>query len=141
MSSSTNHEAAGYIGGEALYSLYEKHPEFEYALLVRNVEKGHLVAEKYPKAKLVYGTLDDAGVISKAAAEADIVVHTADSADDVPSAKAIATGLAAGHTAKKPAYWIHVSGTGILQWYDPSDLDSPLCQSKNTTISLILIVL
>lgn len=43
---------------------------------------------------------------------------TADSADNVPSATAIAKGLAAGHTAEKPAYWIHVSGTNILTWYD-----------------------
>ena len=30
---------------------------------------------KYPKAKLVYGSLDDSAVIEKAAAEADIVVR------------------------------------------------------------------
>lgn len=42
----------------------------------------------------------------------------ADSADNVPSARAIAKGLAAGHTAEKPGYWIHLCGTGILTWYD-----------------------
>lgn len=36
----------------------------------------------------------------------------------MPSAKAIAKGLAAGHTAEKPGYWIHLCGTGILTWYD-----------------------
>lgn len=44
------------------------------------------------------------------------VADTADSADDMPSAKAIAKGLAAGHTAEKPGYWLHVCGTGMLQW-------------------------
>lgn len=36
----------------------------------------------------------------------------------MPSARAIAKGLSAGHTDDKPGYWIHVCGTGILQWYD-----------------------
>jgi nucleoside-diphosphate-sugar epimerase len=36
----------------------------------------------------------------------------------VPGATAIAKGLATGHSADKPGYWIHVSGTSILTWYD-----------------------
>ncbi|KAI0837181.1 NAD(P)-binding protein [Hypoxylon sp. FL0890] len=110
--------ATGYIGGEALYSLNKAHPEYEYTLLVRNEERGKPVAAAYPNARLVYGTLDDVEVIEKEAAAADIVVHTADSSDNVPSAQAIAKGLAAGHTAEKPGYWIHLCGTGILTWYD-----------------------
>lgn len=46
------------------------------------------------------------------------LADTADSADSAPSATAIAKGLAAGHTPEKPGYWIHLSGTGILMWYD-----------------------
>ncbi|XXH02550.1 hypothetical protein Hte_008926 [Hypoxylon texense] len=110
--------ATGYIGGDALYSLVKAHPDYEYTLLVRNEERGKPVAAAYPNARLVYGSLDDVDVIEKEAAAADIVIHTADSADNVPSAKAIAKGLAAGHTAEKPGYWIHLCGTGILTWYD-----------------------
>ncbi|KAK7746080.1 hypothetical protein SLS62_009540 [Diatrype stigma] len=118
--------ATGYIGGDALYALYEAHPEFEYALLVRNEEKGKQVAAAYPRARLVYGELDDDEVISREAAAADIVVHTANSADNMPSAKAIAKGLAAGHppsttstsTPSKPGYWLHVCGTGMLMHHD-----------------------
>ncbi|OTB04407.1 hypothetical protein M426DRAFT_154019 [Hypoxylon sp. CI-4A] len=110
--------ATGYIGGDALYSLVKAHPEYEFTLLVRNEERGKPVAAAYPEARLVYGTLDDTDVIEKEAAAADIVVHTADSADNVPSAKAIAKGIAAGHTAEKPGYWIHLCGTGMLTWYD-----------------------
>lgn len=36
----------------------------------------------------------------------------------MPSAKAIAKGLAAGHTASKPGHWLHLCGTGLLTWYD-----------------------
>jgi nucleoside-diphosphate-sugar epimerase len=46
------------------------------------------------------------------------VIHTADSSDNIPAARAIQEGLAAGHTAANPGYWLHVCGTGILQWYD-----------------------
>ncbi|KAI0384060.1 NAD(P)-binding protein [Hypomontagnella monticulosa] len=108
----------GYVGGDAFYALFKAHPEYEYTLLVRNEDRGKPVAAAYPKARLVYGTLDDAEVIEKEAAAADVVVHMADSADNVPSARAIAKGLAAGHTAEKPGYWIHLCGTGILTWYD-----------------------
>lgn len=33
-------------------------------------------------------------------------------------ATAIAKGLKEGHSAEKPGYWIHTSGTNILTWYD-----------------------
>lgn len=66
---------AGYIGGDVLYSLVKAHPDFEYTLLVRNEERGKPVAAAYPNARLVYGTLDDADVIEKEAAAADIVVR------------------------------------------------------------------
>ncbi|KAL7620436.1 hypothetical protein AAE478_009431 [Parahypoxylon ruwenzoriense] len=125
--------ATGYIGGEALYSLSKAHPEYEYTLLVRNEERGKPVAASYPNARLVYGTLDNAEVIEKEAAAADVVVHTAESADDQPSARAIAKGLAAGHTAKKPGYWIHLCGTGILTWYDQQQKrygEAPLPEQK-----------
>ncbi|KAI1760525.1 NAD(P)-binding protein [Hypoxylon sp. FL1150] len=110
--------ATGYIGGDALYSLVKAHPDYEYTVLVRNEERGKPVAAAYPNVRLVYGSLDDTEVIEKEAAAADVVVHTADSSDNMPSAKAIAKGLAAGHTAEKPGYWIHLCGTGILTWYD-----------------------
>lgn len=47
-----------------------------------------------------------------------LFLDTADSSDNLPSAKAIAKGLAKGHTKEKPGYWIHLCGTGMLQWYD-----------------------
>ncbi|KAF9875825.1 hypothetical protein CkaCkLH20_06757 [Colletotrichum karsti] len=110
----------GYIGGDAFSALYEKHPDYEYALLVRSEQRASGVKKAYPKdnVRIVVGTLTDSDVIEKEAAAADVVVHTADSADDVPSANAIAKGLAAGHSPEKPGFWLHVSGTGILTWYD-----------------------
>ncbi|KAM5355510.1 hypothetical protein ACJ41O_002156 [Fusarium nematophilum] len=108
----------GYIGGSAFARVHDAHPDYEYTLFVRTKERAKAVADKYPDAKFVYGDLNDVDVIEKAAAEADIVIHTAESADSVSAAKAIAKGLATGHTPEKPGYWIHLSGTGILTWYD-----------------------
>ncbi|KAI0205383.1 nucleoside-diphosphate-sugar epimerase [Astrocystis sublimbata] len=110
--------ATGYTGGDALYALHQAHPDFEFTLLVRNEERAKLVSGQYPNAKFVYGGLDDSEVIENAAAAADIVVHTADSSDHLPAARAIAKGLSKGHTDEKPGYWIHLCGTGMLQWYD-----------------------
>jgi nucleoside-diphosphate-sugar epimerase len=43
---------------------------------------------------------------------------TADSSDHPGSAQAIADGLRSTHSASNPAYYIHISGTAILTWYD-----------------------
>lgn len=153
----------GYLGGDIFYAVEKKFPDFEYTLLVRNEERAKPVKARYPNAKFVYGDLNDAAIIEKAAAEADIVIReyqptssiptlnpihhtsdcmsnnkdnqphylggnieltlifwgkidTANSADDIPSAKAIAKGLASGHSAENPGYWLHICGTGILMW-------------------------
>ncbi|KAK3393569.1 hypothetical protein B0H63DRAFT_458487 [Podospora didyma] len=117
----------GYIGGDAFYALHEAHPEIEYTLLVRSAERAKLVREKYPDVRIVYPGSDGSGSTSleeveeEEASKADIVIHTAESADDVPSATAIAKGLrrgAANRSAENPAFWIHICGTGLLQWYD-----------------------
>lgn len=67
--------ATGYIGGDALYHLHEKHPHFEFALLIRSEEKARKVLAKYPKARAVIGGLDDSETIEHEAAWADIVVR------------------------------------------------------------------
>jgi hypothetical protein len=50
-------------------------------------------------------------------------LDTADSADDEPSARAIARGLARGHTTEKHGYWIHVSGTMLIAGLDKFEDD------------------
>lgn len=125
--------ATGYIGGTAHAYIAKAHPDWEFTLLVRNEERGKPIEEKYPDARFVYGGLDDDDLVQKAAAEADIVVHTADSSDHDNGARNIAKGLADGHTADKPGYWIHVSGTSILTWYDAKVRrfgDPPLPEQK-----------
>ncbi|KAM0455168.1 hypothetical protein ACHAO4_004043 [Trichoderma viride] len=108
----------GYVGGTVFDYAYNAHKDYEYTVLVRDEARAQLVKAKYPTAKFAYGALEDTDVIEKAAAEADIVIHTADSSDHAISARAIAKGLEEGHTAEKPGYWLHLSGTAILTWYN-----------------------
>ncbi|CAN8101344.1 unnamed protein product [Discula destructiva] len=111
----------GYIGGDIFYAVQQAHPDYSYTLLVRNEERAKPVKAKYPNVKFVYGDLNASDVIEKAAADADIVIHTANSSDDIPSARAITRGLAAGHTAANPGYYLHICGTGLLMWRDMRD--------------------
>ncbi|KXJ96292.1 hypothetical protein Micbo1qcDRAFT_229235 [Microdochium bolleyi] len=110
--------ASGFIGGDALYALLEAQPSWDLSILVRSKEQGEKIQKVHPKVNLVVGSLDDADIIADAAASADIVVHTADSSDHKGAPRAIAAGLRRSHSASNPGYYIHVSGTGILCWYD-----------------------
>lgn len=65
--------ATGYIGGDALYAIANAHPDYEITCLVRNSDKGALVAKDYPKIKLVYGDLDSTDLLEEEAKKADIV--------------------------------------------------------------------
>ncbi|ESZ95877.1 putative D-xylulose reductase A [Sclerotinia borealis F-4128] len=108
----------GYAGGDALYKLYNAHPDWKYTALVRNSGRAAPVAAAFPKVRFAYGSLEDASILEEEAAKADIVLHTADSSDHEIATRAIAKGLAKGHTKEKPGYWLHLSGTGILCWKD-----------------------
>ena len=67
--------ATGYIGGDALYHLHQRYPDFEYALLIRSDDKAKNVHAKYPKARIVRGGLDDSALLEREAAWADIVIR------------------------------------------------------------------
>ncbi|KAK2937243.1 NADP-binding domain [Fusarium oxysporum f. sp. vasinfectum] len=108
----------GFVGGTAFSKIHDAHPDYDYTLYIRSEDRAKIISEKYPKVKFVYGDLASTDVIEKAASEADVVVHTGESADSLPAAKAIAKGLASGHSAENPGYYIHLSGAGILTWYD-----------------------
>lgn len=43
---------------------------------------------------------------------------TADASDHEGAARAIAAGLAEGHSPARPGYWLHTGGTGILTYRD-----------------------
>ncbi|KAF4449146.1 hypothetical protein F53441_7542 [Fusarium austroafricanum] len=108
----------GFVGGTAFSKIHDSYPDYDYTIYIRSVERAKVIAEEYPNVKFVYGDLESTDAIEKVASEADVVVYTAESADSPSAAKAIAKGLAASHSDKNPGYYIHLSGAGILTWYD-----------------------
>ncbi|KAI1154665.1 hypothetical protein F4825DRAFT_153433 [Nemania diffusa] len=108
----------GYIAGDALYVLARKYPDLEYAALVRGEEGAARVRAAYPAVRVVLGSLDDAEVLRREAAWADLVLHAADASDHEGAARAIAAGLAEGHSASRPGYWLHTGGNGILTYFE-----------------------
>ncbi|USP78645.1 hypothetical protein yc1106_05919 [Curvularia clavata] len=106
--------ATGYIGGDILYAVANTYPDLEITALVRNSDKGAKVAARFPKIRLVYGTLDSTELITKEASNADIVLNCAN-CDHLASAEAIVAGLA--RSARK-THLIHVSGTAIVSSID-----------------------
>ncbi|KAL1610333.1 hypothetical protein SLS60_001999 [Paraconiothyrium brasiliense] len=113
--------ATGYIGGDTLYQLYNKYPEYEYTAIVRTEEKGRQVTSRFPNVRTVIGDNDSSDLLKEESAKADIVIHTADASDNVNAAEAIASGLTSGHTSSNPGYWLHTGGTGILTYFDTRD--------------------
>jgi hypothetical protein len=65
----------GYIAGDALYALNEKHPDYEYSALVRTQEKADIVKKAYPNIRIVLGGNDDSDLIKEEAAKADVVLR------------------------------------------------------------------
>ncbi|KAI5455607.1 hypothetical protein BGZ63DRAFT_518955 [Mariannaea sp. PMI_226] len=104
--------ATGYIGGDALYNVVEKHPDYHITALVRSKEKGQLVRGRFPSVDLVYGDLDDFNLLADQVSKADITCHWA-SCEHEGAAKAIAEGF-----SRKPAHTagfvIHLSGSDIV---------------------------
>jgi uncharacterized protein YbjT (DUF2867 family) len=99
--------ATGYIGGSILGRLitHASRPSFEIVAYSRNADKAKKLETEFG-LKSVLGSLDEVQKIEEAAAKADVVFHTADSADHLPSAQAILRGLKRKHeeSGKVPIY-------------------------------------
>jgi hypothetical protein len=75
LTSSNSTGATGYIGGNTLHALYNKHPEYEYTALVRTEEKGEPVKKAFPNIRLVIGDNDNSKVLEDEASKADVVIR------------------------------------------------------------------
>ena len=67
--------ATGYIGGDVLYQMHRRYPDFEYALLIRSEDKAKQVLSAYPNARVVIGGNDNSELLEREAARADIVIR------------------------------------------------------------------
>jgi uncharacterized protein YbjT (DUF2867 family) len=116
--------ATGYIGGSVLDRLLT-HParsSYDIVSYSRDPERAQKLEAQFG-VRSVLGSLDDGDKIEAAAAKADVVIHTANSADHLGSAEAILRGLKKRHaeTGKVPIYIhtvslvpVHVQGPVIL---------------------------
>ncbi|KAL4862771.1 hypothetical protein BDV12DRAFT_190158 [Aspergillus spectabilis] len=84
--------ASGYIRGDALYAIANVHPDWQLSALLRNKNKAEQVKAQYPSIRIIY----------------DFANY-----DHVAAAQAISKG-AENHTAERPLWLIHTSGTAIL---------------------------
>jgi len=108
--------ATGYIGGSILTGLLQ-HPNvsnFKITALIRGDESRVKKLASLGVTPLV-GSNDSHDIIQKAASESHVVIHTANSADDLPSTQSLIAGLnKRTQTTGKPAIYIHTGGTGVL---------------------------
>lgn len=67
----------GYIGGDALTTIIEAHPDWQYTFFVRDSDKGAKVAARWPSVTLVYGKdwASAVNVLEEEAAKADVVLR------------------------------------------------------------------
>lgn len=104
------------IGGAVLFELLHSGAKLDITALVRSKDS----ASKLPKeVKTIVGANEDYDVLRDAASHANIVIHTANSADDEHGPEAIAEGL-----SKNGGWYIHTSGVScrflplltVLDW-------------------------
>ncbi|KAI4750463.1 NAD(P)-binding protein [Aureobasidium sp. EXF-3400] len=99
----------GFIGLEILRELLRE--GYQVTTLVRREEARASLEEL--GSKTVLGSLDDGEVIRKAAAAADIVIHTA-TADHKPSAISILDGIKERADNGMTSIYIHTSGCSLI---------------------------
>ncbi|KAJ6550982.1 hypothetical protein DFH09DRAFT_1039023 [Mycena vulgaris] len=109
--------ATGFIGGTVIASLLHredyKRGDVEVTCLVRDEGRAAVLRARVG-VKVVVGDLDDVDIVVAAAAEADVVIHTAN-ADHPKGGRAILDGLKARHACTGiRSILIHSSGTGAL---------------------------
>jgi nucleoside-diphosphate-sugar epimerase len=108
--------ATGYIGGSILTGLLQ-HPNvsnFKITVLVRGDESRVKKIAALGVTPII-GSNDSHDIVEKAASESHVVIHTSNSADDLPSTRSIISGLnKRTQTTGKPVIYIHTSGTAVI---------------------------
>ncbi|TKX26469.1 NAD dependent epimerase-like protein 5 [Elsinoe australis] len=97
----------GYIGREVIDRLLENN--YHVTALVR---RPHPELEQ-AGVRTVHGTIDDTSLITLQTTKSDIIIHTA-TADHLPSALAVLSGIDQRATSSLPTTYIHTSGCSFL---------------------------
>ena len=108
--------ASGYIGGSVLTALLH-HPNAANFNITAPIRGDNERIQKLASLNVtpLIGSNDSFEILEKVASESHVVIHTANSADDLPSTQALISGLNKRAKATgKPAIYIHTSGTGVI---------------------------
>ena len=113
--------ASGYIGGTVLHHLLQSDigQRAHIVALVRPTKQNESVIAQlrtnHKNVEVVEGSHQEAELVTKQAAAADVIIHTANSADDLPSIQALVAGLSQPlASGRSKRFLIHTSGTGEL---------------------------
>ncbi|QSZ33407.1 hypothetical protein DSL72_004975 [Monilinia vaccinii-corymbosi] len=131
-----------HVGGAVLDLVYGKYRHVDIKILVRDEEKGKILAGKYPRVTSIIGDLTSLDLLTREAGGADIVINAGPEYKYDIAISAVLAGLA-NHSPK--AYYIHTSGaakiwdspdgsqTGSKMWDDVADIQE-LNSSPSTAI-------
>ncbi|KAJ7618779.1 hypothetical protein FB45DRAFT_1063334 [Roridomyces roridus] len=107
----------GYVGGPILSTFFERqrdNPDLDITVLVRSSVKVEKLRALNLRLNVVHGSHEDADLVERLAADADVVFSLADS-DYLPAIQAVLRGLQRRfHTTGIKSVLIHMSGTGCL---------------------------
>lgn len=103
--------ATGYIGGSVLTKLLQPSHQGKYHITALTRSEATVPKFKELGVTPLIGDLDSAEILTKAAIDADVVLHFAH-ADHVPAAQALIKGL--NTKDGKRRIYIHTSGTSVL---------------------------
>lgn len=67
--------ASGYIGGQVLANLLQKHPEYHVVASTRSEDTSKKITSRYPSVETVHADLNDLHVLSAEAAKANVVLR------------------------------------------------------------------
>lgn len=67
---------SGYVGGNLVIGIMEKHPEWHTVTLVRSEAQKQVVLSRWPEIEVVIGELDDKALMMEEASKADVILRT-----------------------------------------------------------------
>jgi len=104
--------ATGYIGGTALTKLLDSSRKSKYDITILTRSEDTIPKFKELGVTPLIGDNNSTEILTQAAKDADVVMHFANSADDLPSVKALIQGLNTNDGKRR--IYIHTSGTSVI---------------------------
>jgi len=66
---------SGYLGGNLVGRLVDKHPEWHHVVLIRNEDQKEIVLARWPQLEVVIGDLNNSALMIEEGAKANVVLR------------------------------------------------------------------